>query len=85
LNEEAALKYSQTKKYYMSKGFTVSESDKMANKSLQKEFSSTATLLAYKDVYLVMTFISFIPVLLIFLLGIGKRPVQSIEVEPIPI
>jgi MFS transporter, DHA2 family, multidrug resistance protein len=84
-NQPAALQYKNTQNYYMAKGMSSAEAEKMAHKSLQKEMSQSATLLAYKDIYLLMTIISFVPILLILLLGIGKRPVQSIQVEPIPI
>jgi len=85
MNKSAATQYHNTENYYKAQGLSSVEAKKMADKSLRREMSSPSTLLAYKDIYLVMTFVSFIPILIILLLGIGRRPVQSIQVDPIPI
>ncbi len=85
LNESATKKYNNTKNYYQAQGLSSVESEKMATKVLQKDFSTSAAMVAYKDIYLAMAAFSFIPILLILLLGFGKRPVRKIEVDPIPI
>ncbi len=85
LNKEAATQYKNTQIYYRAKGMSQAEADQMAYKSLQNEMASSATLLAYKDIYLVMSIISFIPILLILLFRFGNRPIQEVRVEPIPI
>src|SRR5688572_18557715 len=84
-NTQAATQYKSSYYYFISQGMPAIEAEKMANKSMQKEMTQSATLLAYKDIYLVMIFISFIPIVLILLLGIGNRPVQNVGVDPIPI
>ena len=84
-NEAAVLKHTNTKNYYLSQGLKTAEADKMADNPLQSEIKKSATLLAYKDIYLVMAAISFLPMLLLVILRIGRRPLQSIEVEPLPI
>lgn len=83
-NTAAALKHKNTKNYYLSKGLKPSEADKMADNPLQSEMREPATLLAYKDIYLVMAAISFLPILLLLFLREGKRPLQSVEVVPLP-
>jgi DHA2 family multidrug resistance protein len=84
-NVEAAAKQQNTKNYYLSQGLKSTEADKMADNPLQSEMKEPATLLAYKDIYLVMAAASFLPVLLLTFSGIGRRPLQSIEVEPLPL
>jgi DHA2 family multidrug resistance protein len=84
-NEAASAKQKSTRDYYISQGLKSGEADKMADNPLQSEMKEPATLLAYKDIYLVMAAISFLPVILIFLLGLGRRPLQSVEVEPLPL
>jgi len=84
-NEYAASKQSDTKNYYLSKGLKPSEADKMADNPLNSEMTKSATLLTYKEIYLVMTVVSIVPVFMILFTGIGRRSLQSIEVEPIPL
>ncbi|POY36765.1 MFS transporter [Solitalea longa] len=84
-NEAAAQKYSNTKSYYLLKGLKPTEAGKMADNPLQAEMAEPATLLTYKDIYLVMAAVSFIPILLILFLRIGRRPLERIEVEPLPL
>jgi DHA2 family multidrug resistance protein len=84
-NEDAALKYSNTKNYYLSQGLKPSEADRMADNPLNSEMTQSATLLTYKEIYLVMAVISFIPIILILFMGIGRRSLGRIEVEPIPL
>ncbi|SMO53639.1 efflux MFS transporter permease [Solitalea koreensis] len=85
LNEVAAQKHQNTKNYYLSKGLKPAAADKMADNPLQSEMAEPATLLTYKDIYLVMAGLNFIPILLVLFLGIGRRPLARIDVEPIPI
>ena len=84
-NVDAVSKQQNTRNYYLSQGLKSTEADKMANNPLQSEIKEPATLLAYKDIYLVMAAVSFLPVLLLLFSGIGRRPLQSIEVEPFPL
>jgi DHA2 family multidrug resistance protein len=85
LNTEAALKQKNTRNYYLSQGLKPTEADKMADNPLQSEMREPATLLAYKDIYLVMAAISFLPILLLLFSKEGKHPLRSIEVVPLPI
>lgn len=84
-NDAAAQKHKNTKNYYLSEGSKPTEADKMADNPLQSEITKPATMLTYKDIYLVMAVMSFLPILLILLLRIGRRPLQRIEVEPLPL
>ncbi|MCO4291870.1 MFS transporter [Solitalea sp. MAHUQ-68] len=84
-NEAAAQKHKNTKNYYLSKGLKPNAADKMADNPLQAEMAEPATLLTYKDIYLVMAALNFIPILLVLFLGIGRRSLQTIEVEPLPL
>jgi DHA2 family multidrug resistance protein len=83
-NAIAAEKLTNTKNYYLSLGLNPSAADKMADNPLQSEMKTPATLLAYKDVYLVMAAVSFLPILFLIFSRIGRRPLQSIQVEPLP-
>jgi MFS transporter, DHA2 family, multidrug resistance protein len=84
-NVIAAARQKNAKNYYMSQGLKSKEADKMADNPLQAEMKEPATLLAYKDIYLVMAAVCFLPVLLLTFSGIGRRPLRSIEVEPLPL
>jgi DHA2 family multidrug resistance protein len=84
-NADAAANQQHTRDYYISQGMKSSEADKMGDNPLQSEMKEPATLLAYKDIYLVMAFISFLPILLILVLGTGRRSLQRIDVEPLPL
>lgn len=84
-NEAAATKHKNTKNYYLSEGLKPTQADKMADNPLQSEITKPATMLTYKDIYLVMAGISFLPILLILFLRIGRRPLQRIDVEPLPL
>ncbi len=83
-NADATLNYKKTKSYYLSQGLNPVEADKMADNPIQSEIKKSATLLTYKDIYLVMAAICFLSILLLVFLRIGRRPLQSIEVEPLP-
>ncbi len=84
-NAEAVQERQKAKSYYLSQGLKPSEADKMADNPLQSDIKTPATLLAYKDIYLEMAALSFLPVLLLLFLKIGRRPLQSVEVEPLPL
>jgi DHA2 family multidrug resistance protein len=84
-NKAADSQYDKTRIYYLSKGLKPGEADKHADDSLRYETGKSSLMLAYKDIYLVIAAGSFITALAILLLKIGRRPVQKIEVEPIPV
>ncbi len=85
IHHEAYLKQENTRAYYMAEGLKPAEADKMADNPLQSDIKKPATLLAYKDLYLVMAAISFLPILLVLLFRMGRRPLGKVEVEPLPI
>lgn len=84
-NKEAYTSQQYAKNYYLMQGMKPVEAAKMSDNSLQADMKEPATLLTYKDVYLVMGILSLLPILLIFISGAGNRSLQSIEVEPIPL
>jgi DHA2 family multidrug resistance protein len=84
-NTAAALKQKNTRNYYLSQGLKTSEADKMSDNQLQSEMRKPATLLAYKDIYLVMAAVSFLPIVLLLFAKEGKHSLQSIEVVPLPL
>jgi len=84
-NPEAVVKQKNARNYYLMQGLKSSAADKMADNPLQGEMREPATLLAYKDIYLVMAGISFFPILLLLYSKAGKHPLRSIEVVPLPI
>jgi DHA2 family multidrug resistance protein len=85
VHQEAYLKQQNTRTYYMSEGLKPAEADKMADNPLQAEMREPATLLAYKDIYLVMAAMSFLPIFIILFFRMGRRPVGKVEVEPLPV
>jgi DHA2 family multidrug resistance protein len=84
-NKAADSQYDKARNYYLSKGLKQGEADKHADDSFRYETGKSSLMLAYKDIYLVITAGSFITALTILLLKIGRRPVQKVEVEPIPV
>jgi DHA2 family multidrug resistance protein len=84
-NTDAAAKQKNARNYYLSQGLKPSEADKMADNPLQSEMREPATLLAYKDIYLVMAAISLLPILLLLISKEGKHSLRSIETEPLPV
>lgn len=84
-NEEAASTYNTTRNYYLSQGLKSSEADQMADNPLQSEMKQPATLLAYKEIYLVMAALCIFPAILILLFRMGRRPLQRVDVEPLPL
>lgn len=84
-NTAAATKQKSTRNYYLSQGLKPAAADKMADNPLQAEMREPATLLAYKDIYLVMALLSFLPILLLLFMKEGRHALGSIEVVPLPI
>lgn len=84
VNQQASKKLINTKNYYLHQGVSEVEAQKMAEKSLSNQTSQASILLAYKDIYLVMSAICFLPVVIILLFCLARRPIGRVEVEPIP-
>jgi DHA2 family multidrug resistance protein len=84
-NAEAVLKFATTKAIAGASGFNTSSATKLADNTLRNDMNKTAKMLAYKDIYLAMALLCFLPAVIIILFRLGRRPVQRIEVEPIPI
>lgn len=84
LNPMAKAELDQNKKIFMMKGLSAWEAQKKAEKSLSNETSKSAMMLAYKDIYLVMSALCFFPILVLLLFKLGRRPIGSVSVEPIP-
>lgn len=84
VNQQAAKKLSNTKNYYLHQGTSEVEAQKMAEKSLFNQTSQASILLAYKDIYLVMTAICFLPIFILLLFRLARRPIGRVELEPIP-
>jgi len=74
-----------TKMQFMNKGLSAVDAQKKAEKSLSSQTIEPALLLAYKDIYLVMSALCFFPIFVILLLKLGRRPIGKVELEPIPI
>lgn len=85
VNHQAAVKLSSTKNYFLYQGASQVEAQKMAERNLASQTSQSAILLAYKDIYLVMSAICFVPIIILLLFKIGRRPIGKVELEPIPI
>jgi DHA2 family multidrug resistance protein len=84
LNAMAQAQLNKHKNYYLHQGLSAGEAQKKAEKSLSNQTSQSALMLAYKDIYLVMTALCFFPILVLLLFRIGRRPIGSVAVEPIP-
>ena len=84
-NEMANKTLTKDKKTFLYLGLSETEAKKMAEKKLLNQTVVSATLLAYKDIYLVMSAICFIPIFVILLFKLGRRPLGRVEVEPIPL
>ena len=84
LNPMAQAQLNKTKYYYLSKGSSADQAQKNAEKSLSNQTAKSALMLAYKDIYLVMTALCFFPILILLLFKIARRPIGSVVVEPIP-
>jgi DHA2 family multidrug resistance protein len=84
LNTMAQLQLNNTKSYYLHQGLSAWDAQKKAEKSLSNQTSQSALMLAYKDIYLVMAALCFFPILVLLLFRLGRRPIGSVAVEPIP-
>jgi DHA2 family multidrug resistance protein len=84
LNPKAQAQLNKNKNYYLYQGLSAGEAQKKAEKSLSNQTSQSALMLAYKDIYLVMAALCFFPILVLLLFRIGRRPIGSVAVEPIP-
>jgi DHA2 family multidrug resistance protein len=85
VNQLAQKQLASTKRNYLYMGASESEAQKKAERSLSNKTAQASILLAYKDIYLVMSAICFLPVFIILLFKLGRRPIGNVEVEPIPI
>lgn len=84
-NYAAKTTFETTRNQNLAKGMDIPEAQKAADDPLRYEVSKSAAMLAYMDIYLVMAVLCFLPVLLILIFRMGRRAVQRIDVEPIPI
>jgi DHA2 family multidrug resistance protein len=84
VNQQASKKLSNTKNYYLRQGASQVEAQKMAERSLANQTTQASILLAYKDIYLVMSAICFLPIIILLLFRLGRRPIGRVELEPIP-
>jgi DHA2 family multidrug resistance protein len=85
VNKMAENQLENYKKNFLYMGLSDAEAQKKAEKSLSNQTSQASILLAYKDVYLVMSAICFLPIFIILLFKLWRRPIGRVEVEPIPI
>lgn len=85
VNQQAQKQLANSKRNFLFMGLSDAEAQKKAQKSLSNQTSQAAILLAYKDIYLIMSAVCFLPVLIILLFKIWRRPIGKVEVEPIPI
>jgi DHA2 family multidrug resistance protein len=84
VNQQAQQKLANTKNYYLHQGLSEVEAQKIAEKNLSNQTSQASILLAYKDIYLVMSAICFLPIFILLLFRLGRRPIGRVELEPIP-
>lgn len=84
-NKLAENQLASSKKNFLFMGLSDGEAQKKAEKSLSNQTAEAAILLAYKDIYLVMSAICFLPVFIILLFKLWRRPIGKVEAEPIPI
>lgn len=84
VNQQAANKLLNTRNYYLHQGVSQVEAQKMAERSLANQTSQASILLAYKDIYLAMSAICFLPIIILLLFRLGRRPIGRVELEPIP-
>ncbi|KAF2336907.1 MFS transporter [Flavobacterium daemonense] len=85
INKMAKNQLENSKRNFKYMGLSDAEAQKKAEKSLSNQTSQASILLAYKDVYLVMSAICFLPIFIILLFKLWRRPIGKVEVEPIPI
>jgi DHA2 family multidrug resistance protein len=84
-NKLAENQLASSKRNFLFMGLSDVEAQKKAEKSLSNQTAEAAILLAYKDIYLVMSAICFLPVFIILLFKLWRRPIGKVEAEPIPI
>lgn len=84
LNPLAQAQLNKSKNYYLSQGLSAGEAQKNAEKNLSNQTAKSSMMLAYKDIYLVMTALCFFPILILLLFRLARRPIGSVAVEPIP-
>ena len=84
LNTLAKAQLNKSKNYYLSQGLSNSEAQKSAEKNLSNQTAKSSMMLAYKDIYLIMSALCFFPILVLLLFKIARRPIGSVAVEPIP-
>lgn len=85
VNQLAQKQLANTKRNYLFMGLSEAEAQKKAEKSLSNKTSQASILLAYKDIYLVMSAVCFLPIFIILLFKLWRRPLRRVELEPIPI
>ncbi|TDO83070.1 DHA2 family multidrug resistance protein [Flavobacterium chryseum] len=85
VNQLAQKQLTNTKRSFLMRGLSESEAQKRAEKSLSSKTSQASILLAYKDIYLVMSAVCFLPIFIILLFKLWRRPLRRVELEPIPI
>ena len=84
-NMQAEKELANYKRNFLFMGLSDAEAQRKAEKSLSNQTAQSSMLLAYKDVYLVMSAICFFPIFIILLFKLWRRPIGKVEVEPIPI
>jgi DHA2 family multidrug resistance protein len=84
-NKMAEQQLSKSKRNFLFMGLSDAEAQKKAEKSLSNQTSHASVLLAYKDIYLVMSVICYLPIFIILFFKLWRRPIGKVEVEPIPI
>jgi DHA2 family multidrug resistance protein len=84
-NRLAENQLANSKRNFLFMGLSEAEAQKKAEKSLSNQTAQTSILLAYKDIYLVMSAICFLPIFIILLFKLWRRPIGKVEAEPIPI
>lgn len=84
-NQLAQKHLANTKNKFIYMGLSQAEAQKKAEKSLSNQTAQASLLLAYKDIYLVMAAICFLPVVVILLFKLWRRPVGNVQIEPVPI
>ena len=85
VNQQAQKQLENTKRKFLYTGLSEAEAQKKAEKSLSGQTAQASILLAYKDIYLVMSAVCFLPVIIILLFKLWRRPIGKVELEPIPI
>jgi DHA2 family multidrug resistance protein len=85
VNQLAQQQLANTKRNYLFMGLSEAEAQKKAERSLSNKTAQASVLLAYKDIYLVMSAVCFLPIFIILIFKLWRRPLRRVELEPIPI